>query len=89
MLRRTFLGNMIATAVAAIAGLPWPTLAPAAVAEVPAPEIDPEDMWRCEACGGCGWVNGAGHRYPDCKHCDGSGVMTKDQVYAYWDRNIG
>jgi hypothetical protein len=87
MLRRTFLGNMIATAVAAVAGLPWPTLTATAIAE--APEIDPEDMLRCEACGGVGWVNGGGYRYPDCKHCDGSGVMTTDQVNAYWDRNIG
>jgi len=89
MLRRTFLGNMIASAAAAVAGLPWPTLAATAVAGIPAPEIDPEDMLRCEACGGVGWVNGGGYRYPDCRHCDGSGVMTKDQVNAYWDRNIG
>jgi len=33
---------MIASAAAAVAGLPWPTLAATAVAGIPAPEIDPE-----------------------------------------------
>lgn len=64
-------------------------LAATAVAEIPAPEIDSEDQWRCEACGGVGWVNGGGYRYPDCKHCDGTGIMTMEQTEAYWDRRRG
>jgi hypothetical protein len=74
-----------AAAALAVAFRPIPLAIPA-VSVAMAAIVDPEDILQCEACGGVGWVNGAGFNYPDCRHCDGSGQMSADQVEAYWDR---
>lgn len=71
--RREFLANTSATAMTI-------AMAPAFQA-VALPE-----MFACEGCLGHGWLNSRSAGYPDCRHCDGSGLMTNDQLHAWWDR---
>lgn len=56
------------------------------------------EEYRCERCQGTGWLHSrSGHygqdklwvatdAFPDCTECNGSGVLTKNQLEAHWDR---
>ena len=75
MNRREFLAGTSAVAIAVAMPMPMPALADAEIIE---------RGFACEACNGMGWSRARNH--PDCKWCQGTGVMSWDEANAFWDR---